>query len=174
MIRFVLGPDREIVPDLSARLPGRGMWLSARADVLHTACVRGAFSRGARGTVCVPPDLETRIRTGLERRITELLGLARRGGQAVAGFEKVREWLRNGRAELILQASDGSPEERRRLVSGATGRALAAPLPGAALGAIFGRERTVHVAIAPGKLAYSLRTECEKLAGLSDPAGQVV
>jgi uncharacterized protein len=174
MIRFVLGPDRELVPDLNARLPGRGMWLSARADVLHTACVRGAFSRAVRGTVHVSPDLEARVRAGLERRIIELLGLARRAGQAVAGFEKTREWLRNARAELILQASDGSPEERRRLMSGATGTPLAAPLPGAALGAIFGRERTVHVAIAPGNLGYALRTECEKLAGLSDPAAQVV
>ncbi len=174
MIRFVLGPDRELVPDLSARLPGRGMWLSARADVLHMACVRGAFSRAARGTVHVPPDLETRIRTGLERRITELLGLARRAGQAVAGFEKVREWLRNGRAELILQAADGSPEERRRLTSGATEVPVAAPLSAAALGTIFGRERTVHAAIAPGNLAHTLRTQCEKLAGLSGPAAQVV
>ena len=174
MIRFVLGPNREVVPDLNARLPGRGMWLSARADVLHIACVRGAFSRAARGTVHVPPDLEVKVRAGLERRITELLGLARRAGQAVAGFEKAREWLRNGRAELILQASDGSLEERRRLVGGATGTPVAAPLPGAAFGAVFGRERMVHVAIAPGNLAQALRTECEKLAGLSGPAAQVV
>lgn len=167
MIRFVLGPDRELVADLTARLPGRGMWLSARADVLHTACVRGAFSRAARGTVHVPPDLEARLTTGLERRITELLGLARRAGQAVAGFEKAREWLRNGRAELILQASDGSPEERRRLITGVAEVSLAAPLPAAVLGTVFGRERTVHVAIAPGNLARAVSTECEKLAGLS-------
>ena len=174
MIRFVLGPGREVVPALNARLPGRGMWLSARGDVLHTACVRGAFSRAARGTVHVAPDLEATVITGLERRITELLGFTRRAGQAVAGFEKVREWLRSGHAELILQASDGSLEERRRLISGATRVPHAAPLSGAALGAVFGRERTVHVAIAPGNLAHALRTQCEKLAGFSEPAAQVV
>ncbi len=114
MVRFVLAPDRSVTPDLAARLPGRGMWLSARADVLDMACSRGVFARAARGPVKVPVDLAARIRMGLEQRISEFLGLSRRAGQAVAGFDKAREWVRNGRAALLLQASDGSPEECRR------------------------------------------------------------
>ncbi|MBX9875204.1 MAG: DUF448 domain-containing protein, partial [Beijerinckiaceae bacterium] len=69
MLRFVLGPDRIVVPDLEGRLPGRGMWLSARADVLEGAVRRGAFARAARGAVHVPPDLRARIEDGLRRRI---------------------------------------------------------------------------------------------------------
>ena len=173
MIRFVLDPERIVLPDLGAGLPGRGMWLSARADVLSTACTRGMFARAARGPVRVPPDLPDRVRTGLERRILELLGLCRRAGQAVAGFEKAREWLRNGRAALILQASDGSMEERRRFLGDSTGIAIVSPLPGAALGMVFGRERTVHVAVAPGRLAQALQTEGERLAGLNGPEERI-
>lgn len=173
MIRFVLDPERIVLPDLGAGLPGRGMWLSARADVLSTACTRGMFARAARGPVRVPPDLPDRVRTGLERRILELLGLCRRAGQAVAGFEKAREWLRNGRAALILQASDGSMEERRRFLGDSTGIALVSPLSGAALGMVFGRERTVHVAVAPGRLAQALQTEGERLAGLNGPEERI-
>lgn len=173
MIRFVLDPDRTVLPDLAARLPGRGMWLSAGADVLSTACARGMFARVARGSVRIPPDLAERVRTGLERRVLELLGLCRRAGQAVAGFDKAREWLRSGRAALIVQASDGSLEERRRFLGDAAGIAVVSPVSGAALGMVFGRERTVHVAIAPGKLAQALRTESERLAGLSGPEERI-
>ena len=116
MIRFVVGPDRTLVPDLTATLPGRGIWLSARWDVLETARAQGglgrAFARAARGPVIVPPDLPAVLEAALVRRIGELLGLARRAGQAVAGFDKAREWLRAGRGRLILQASDGSAAER--------------------------------------------------------------
>jgi predicted RNA-binding protein YlxR (DUF448 family) len=170
MIRFVVGPDRVVVPDLAARLPGRGMWLSANADVLETARTRGAFARAARGPVIVPPDLADLVRAGIARRIGELLGLARRAGQAVAGYEKAREWLRTGRAALILQASDGSIEERRRFLGVAADIPVLAPMSIEALGGVFGRDRVVHVAVAPGKLAAALVAEGGRLAGFS-PCG---
>ncbi len=173
MVRFVTGPDHTLVPDLAGRLPGRGMWLSARADVLETALARGSFARAARATVHVPADLPALLRAGLAGRIADLLGLARRAGQAVAGFEKAREWLRSGRAALVVQASDGSAEERDRFLSGAAGVPVRTPLTAAALGIVFGRERAVHVAVAPGNLASALTDECERLAGLSAPAAIV-
>jgi uncharacterized protein len=176
MIRFVVGPERSVVPDLATTLPGRGMWLSARRDVLETARAQGglgrAFARAARGPVIVPPDLLAELETALSRRIGELIGLARRAGQAVAGFDKAREWLRTGRGRLILQASDGSAAERARFLSGAVVSGAGAsvtvwdPLPAAALGRVFGRDHVVHVAIAPGRLAERLAIEAERLSGL--------
>jgi predicted RNA-binding protein YlxR (DUF448 family) len=175
MIRFVVGPDRAIVPDLAARLPGRGIWLSARGDVLeparaeadsHRQLVR-AFARAARGPVAVPSNLPSVLEEALVRRIAELLGLARRAGQAMAGFEKAREWLRANRARLVLQASDGSGPEKARFLSGVSSSVLIMdPLPGAAMGRLFGRDFVVHVAVAPGKLAESLAIEAGRLAGL--------
>lgn len=170
MVRFVVGPDGMLVPDLAVRLPGRGMWLSARADVLETALARRAFARAARGPVKVPADLPAKLRAGLEARISELLGLARRAGQAISGFEKAREWVRSGRAALVVQARDGSPEERDRFLSGAADLAVRTPLTAAALGTVFGRERAVHVTVAPGNLATALADECGRLAGLSGAA----
>jgi predicted RNA-binding protein YlxR (DUF448 family)/ribosomal protein L30E len=168
MIRFVLGPDRTIVPDLAERLPGRGIWLSAARDVVQPGRARGAFAKAARGPVVVPQDLPEMLQAALVRRIGELLGLARRAGQAIAGFEKAREWLRGGRAGLVLQASDGSPEERRRFLSGASDALpVHAPLNAATLGAVFGRDHAVHVVIAPGTLADRIGVECTRLAGLA-------
>ena len=171
MLRFVVGPEGVIVPDLAARLPGRGIWLSARRDVLETARTRGAFAKAARGAVTVPPDLPSVLQAGLARRIGDLLGFARRAGQAVSGFQKGREWLQAGRAGLVVQASDGSLEERMRFV-GTRDVPVVAPLPAAALGAVFGRDHVVHVAVAAGRLAEAIAIETERLAGISGQGGQ--
>jgi predicted RNA-binding protein YlxR (DUF448 family) len=171
MLRFVLGPDRQVVPDLAARLPGRGIWLSARADVIETARAKGAFARAARGPVILPAGLHEVLRTGLERRIADHLGLARRAGQAVAGFAKVREWLVQGRVAGLLEAADGSEAERSRLLGGMGASVWVAwPLAAAALGSVFGRDGAVHVAVAHGRLAEALLTEIERLAGVTGRA----
>jgi uncharacterized protein len=169
MLRFVVGPNREIVPDITATLPGRGIWLSARGDVIETARTRGAFSRAARGQVVVAADLLSVLQAGLVRRISELLGLTRRAGQSVCGFQKAREWLQAGRAGLVVQASDGSAAECARFLSGVPKQGpvpVVAPLDAASLGAVFGRDHAVHIVVAPGRLAATLRMECDRLAGL--------
>ena len=175
MIRFVVLPPDEaagrktglVVPDLTATLPGRGIWLSARGDVLETARMRGGFARAARCQVTVPPDLTAGLAESLVRRIGETVGLARRAGQAVAGFGKAREWLDGGRAGLVVQASDGSTEERQRFLGGWSGRVPAvAPLDAAQLGGVFGRDHIVHVVLLPGRLADRVRIEAERLAGV--------
>ena len=146
--------------------------MSARGDVIETARKRGAFARAARGQVTVTDDLLAVLDAGLVRRIGELLGLARRAGQAVAGFQKAREWLSAGRIGLVMQAADGSAAECQRFLSGApAGLAVVAPLDAAAMGAVFGRDQAVHVVVAPGNLATRMRLECERLAGLRGQAG---
>ena len=167
MIRFVVAPGGSIVPDIHAKLPGRGIWLSARRDVLETAAKRGAFARAAKAAVSVPADLAHQVESGLVRRVTELLGLTRRVGQAVSGFQKARERLQAGRAGLVVQASDGSMEERARFLSGVKDVPVATPLPAAALGAVFGRDHVVHVVIAHGRLAEALAIEADRLAGVT-------
>jgi hypothetical protein len=175
MLRFVLGPDGQVVPDLAAKLPGRGMWLSARADVVEAAKSRGglqrAFARAARGQVVLPADLPGLLHAGLRRRLVEHIGLARRAGQAVAGFTKAREWLQAGKVGLLLEAADGSEDERRRLLSGVRNMCIAWPFTGDTLGAVFGRDHTVHVAIAEGRLAEALLNDVVRLGGIS---GQVL
>ncbi len=166
MIRFVVSPERVLTPDLAARLPGRGIWLSARGDVLETARARGAFARAARGPVTVPPDLAAILQSGLLRRIADLLGLARRAGQAVGGYTKAREWITAGRAGLIVQASDGSAAERARLLSGAGDLPVVSCMTGTKLGAAFGRDHLVHGAVMTGALADRISADHERYAGL--------
>ncbi len=160
-----MAPDGAVVADLAETLPGRGLWLSARRDIVEAACRRNAFAKAARRKVGVPDGLADRLEALLAGRCRDLLGLARRAGQAVAGGEKVRVWLKEGRAGVLFAAVDGAAAARSRL------RALARDLPvievltAAELGAGFGRERVVHAAVAPGRLAEGLERECARLAG---------
>ncbi|MBX9634346.1 MAG: DUF448 domain-containing protein, partial [Magnetospirillum sp.] len=87
LLRFVVSPDGEVVPDLERRLPGRGIWLSARRDVVNTAVTKRLFAKAARRAVVVPQDLADRVEALLLRRCLDVLGLARRAGHAVCGFE---------------------------------------------------------------------------------------
>jgi predicted RNA-binding protein YlxR (DUF448 family) len=166
MLRFVVGPDSAIIFDAAATLPGRGHWLSARADVIQKAVKANVFSRAAKQRVTVAPDLADQVENLLRRRVIDLLGLARRGGGAISGFEKAREWLAGQKAGLVVQAADGSVEERARFIGGRD-VPVASVLDAATLGRIFGREHTVHAVVAPGRLARMIEVDAARLAGVA-------
>jgi hypothetical protein len=165
MIRFVLDPTGQVVPDVDGRLPGRGMWLSAERNVLNRAVGANLFARAARAPARVEPNLAEQVERLLVARALDCLGLARRAGQVAVGFEQVRACLRSARAAVLVAAVDSAPDGRGKL------RRLAPDLPvvtafsKAELGAALGREGLVHVAVAPGRLAQRLLCYTRRLAG---------
>lgn len=170
LLRFVVSPDGEIVPDVAARLPGRGLWLTPRRDIVDRAVAKRLFARAARRPVQTPAGLADRIEALLTQRCGDALGLARRAGQAVAGFERVTEMTQRGKAGLLVFALDGAENGRRRLAALGRGVPMAGALTGAELGAAFNRDRVAHVAIGPGPLADRLATDMRRLAGFRDGA----
>ena len=165
MVRFVIAPDNSVVPDITGRLPGRGIWLSADRIAIKTACARNLFGRAARRAVHVDAEVADRVEALLARQCIDLLGLARRAGQAVCGFEKARGWLRNGRAALLLAACDGAVGGREKLRRIARDLPIVSVLHAAEMGIVFDRERAVHVAVAPGGLAEKLARTARRLSG---------
>jgi uncharacterized protein len=165
MVRFVVGPDSMIVPDFSARLPGRGLWLRASRDIVNTAVARKLFARAARQPVATSPDLSNMIEGALAQRSLNLIGLARRAGQAMFGHDKVRAWLKAGKRGVLLLAADGSLPERSRMRRVAADAHVIEIFTSAELGAVFGRDHAVHAIVAPGGLARRLEVECGRLGG---------
>lgn len=165
LLRFVVGPDGEIVPDVRERLPGRGIWLAADRQALDDACRKRLFAKAARCAVHVPAELPERIEHLLVKRCGELIGLALRSGQATFGAERVREWLAMGKGGLLLQAADGAPAELRRMAGVAGGLPAVTVLTATEIGAAVGRERIVHGLLSAGPLAEQLRCEAGRLAG---------
>ncbi len=178
LLRFVVGPDDVIVPDLARRLPGRGIWVTADRASLDRAVARKLFQRAARRQVAVPADLADRVEALLLRRCCDLLSLARRAGEAVTGLEKVRSAMERGfdgrgrrMPALLLLARDAGTEGRRRLAELAGGTPVVRCLDAAELAAVFGREHAVHAAVAEGGLGRSLAVEATRLAGFRDAGG---
>ncbi len=168
MLRFVVGPDNTLVPDLAGRLPGRGMWLKAAPGLLELAMKKGAFHRAAKAQVKIPGDMAAMLGGMLEQRLMDMLGMARRAGESVAGWQKVQEWLAAGRVGLLVEATDGSPAERARLIGGHQMPVILA-LPAETLGRIFGRGGAVHVAVAKGRLAEAIAREANRLRAFAPP-----
>lgn len=169
LIRFVVGPEGMVVPDLAEKLPGRGLWVSADRAVMEKAA-KSAFSRAAKAPVTVPPDLADLIEAALAKRVVELVSLARKSGRAVCGFEKVKGWLADGKAKVLLQASDGSDRGKGKLWTPPGGRWFG-NLTSSELGLAFGRDSVIHAALAAGGLAERVVEEAAKLAGFRQVDG---
>lgn len=165
MIRFVVGPDDAVVPDLAERLPGRGVWVSADAGALRRAADRGLFARAAKRAARAAPDLADQVEGLLAHRLVELIALARKAGQAVTGFEKTRAALVSGDAAVLIQASDGSARERARLRPPPGENTLIACLSGRELGLAFGRDNVIHAAVLAGGLGDRIQNEALRLTG---------
>ena len=165
LLRFVVGLNGELVADTSSRLPGRGLWLTPRRDILESAIARRLFARSAHRAIIAPPGLADRIEALLVQRCLELIGLARRAGLAVAGFEKVREAVRMGKAGLLFLALDAAEGGRRRFRALGRGLPVAIVLTATEMGAIFGRDHVVNLAIGDGRLSGLLLAVAEKVAG---------
>ena len=99
LIRFVVGPDQSVVPDVLEKLPGRGIWVAADRHALEKACKTGLFSRSAKTAVKPSEHLLGDLERQLARRVVDLISLARKSGRAVAGYEKVKDWLTKDQAE---------------------------------------------------------------------------
>ncbi len=173
LIRFVVGPGDMIVPDVLERLPGRGIWVSAERSALETAIKKGLFSRGAKKKVTVPEDLIRQVEAILARRVIDLISLGRKSGDAIAGFEKVKIWLSEGRAKVLLQALDGSERGKSKLWTPEGGRFFGC-LTADELGLAFGRQHVIHGALAAGGLERRVVEEASKLRGLRGTYGEFV
>jgi uncharacterized protein len=167
LLRFVVGPDDRLSVDPAERLPGRGLWLTPRRDIVEGAVAKGLFAKAAGQRVVVPADLAGDIERLLGQRCLALLGLARRAGQLRTGFEKVREDLKAGRVGLLLAASDGAADGRGKLAALAGEIPVFALFDSAQLSAALGVDGVVHGGVAPGGMAERLRREFERYQGMN-------
>lgn len=168
MLRFVVGPEGQAVFDAQGKLPGRGIWLSARLDVLQTAAVKGLFSKAAKAKVTVAGDLIDQVARQLRQGCLNRIGLARRAGLLTQGFEKVRAALKDNTAGVLIEAADGAQDGRDKIGRLAPGLPVVALFTAEELGRAIGRDNAVHALIAPGKMAETFLSDARKLAGVLD------
>ncbi|TGD43200.1 RNA-binding protein [Pseudotabrizicola sediminis] len=174
LIRFVLGPEDMIVPDILARLPGRGIYVAADRDALTKAVKKNLFSRAARQPVKVADDLPDLVERLLVQRVIDLISLGRKAGDAICGYEKVKDWLIKGQARTLIQASDGSERGKEKLRPPNGPESLISCLTAGEMGLAFSRERAIHAALAAGGLNNRVVEEAARLVGLRRADGKQV
>ena len=164
LVRFIVGPDQQIVPDISGKLPGRGLWVTSRRSCVEAACEKNLFSRAAKAAVQVPDDLPDMVAGLLRQNCLSLIGLGRKAGDLVQGFEKVRQLLASGKAAVLVCASDGADDGREKLQRMAGETPQIPQFSAAELGSALGAVNVVHVALKDGGLAHRLVKEAQRLA----------
>jgi predicted RNA-binding protein YlxR (DUF448 family)/ribosomal protein L30E len=170
LLRFVAGPDGVVVPDVAAKLPGRGLWVEASKDAIARAVEKKLFARAAKAQVTATPDLGVRAEKALVTRMLGDLGIARRSGAAVLGFDNVLRMLESPKPpKLLIEAQDGARDGKRKLYAAAHRLDLKCvvveSLTSAELGLALGRENVIHAAVQPGGLAERLIFDAERLSG---------
>ncbi|WP_323035101.1 RNA-binding protein [Pararhodobacter sp.] len=173
LIRFVVGPDAVVVPDVAGKLPGRGMYVSADRSAIEQAVKRRLFSRAAKTQVTPPEGLADQVHDLITRRVIDSLSLARKAGKAVAGYEKTRDWLQKGDAKVLIQAHDGSERGKTKLRAPEGDKTYIGCLSAGEIGLAFGREHVIHAALAAGGLSKRVVEEAAKLARLRERDGGV-
>lgn len=167
LIRFVTGPEGQVVPDILGKLPGRGMWVAADRKALQKAAGKGLFARAAKKPVTVPDDLVDEVERQIVHRVVGLISLSRKSGHAVAGYEKVKDWLSKDYAEVLIQASDGSGRGKSKLSTPHFGHYIGW-LTADELGLAFGRQTVIHGALASGGLTQRVVEEAQRLKGVRE------
>jgi hypothetical protein len=175
MIRFVRAPDGVLTPDIRSRLPGRGAWVTARADLVAEAVKKQAFARQLKAKVAASPTLPADVDRLLEADCLQSLSLANKAGAVTTGFGKVCGGLEKGAVAALIEARDGSAEGRRKLAQAMRRAATALGRSGATLETIalfdslqldlaLGHTNVIHAALALGGPTQAFLTRCRRLA----------
>jgi uncharacterized protein len=173
LIRFVVAPSGDVIPDLKRKLPGRGLWVGASRRTVAEAVRRHQFSRGFKRDVRAPATLPADTEALLERSCAEALAMAAKAGQVVSGFAKVEGLLEQGRAAALIHASDGAADGIRKLdaIAGqrtansgeSPGVPIVTALTSAQLDLALGRSNVIHAALLAGPASKTFLSRCQIL-----------
>src|SRR3954447_22766724 len=173
LIRFVVAPSGEVIPDLKRKLPGRGLWVSASRRTVAEAVRRNQFSKGFKREVRVAATLAADTEAALVRSLTEALAMYAKAGQVVSGFSKVEGALEHGQAVALIHASDGAADGIRKLdaIVRQKGGNLAESqefpivnvLTSEQLDLALGRSNVIHAALLAGPASKTFLSRCQIL-----------
>lgn len=163
MLRFVSSPDHVICFDVANKLPGRGFWLTTDRHILERAIVKKLFCKAAKRTVQIPDNLIDQVEKALRERCLNLLGLCRKAGLMVFGYEAVKKVVGQGMAVVAFEAADASEREQSKIYRPEDAIAVYALFNREELGRIAGLDETVHVALMAGRLSEEAADVAKKL-----------
>ncbi|MGB6536387.1 MAG: RNA-binding protein [Xanthobacteraceae bacterium] len=167
LIRFVVGPEGEAVPDIKSRLPGRGLWVTATREAIEDAVKRKAFARGFKRDIRLPADLAARTEQLLLQAAVDALAMAGKAKLVAAGFTRAAAALDREQAVALFHAAEASREGVRKLdaiIARHPGRSVPVIefLATAQLDLALGRPNVVHAALLAGPASDALLSRARR------------
>ncbi len=158
LVRFVIGPHGAVVPDLKRRLPGRGVWITARRHLVEEAVRRRMFGHSFKADVTVSAELADELDRLLEQLALNALSIAHKAGLVISGFARVEAAVATAPLVALIRARDAGEENGRRLAAALRRRAdhgaeakIAEAFTSAQLDLALGRLNVVHAALLAGR-----------------------
>ncbi len=167
LVRFVLDGDGRVTPDISEKLPGRGIWVRASRPALRLAADKNLFSRAAKAKVkvAVPPDLSDVVASLLQRRCLEILGLAKSSGVVVLGQPQIEQAIKSDEIDFVLVADGAGADGMKKLGKAET---IRCGFSRAEMARSLGRDDAVYAGLKRHRLAETLRAELARLRGMAE------
>jgi uncharacterized protein len=176
LIRFVISPEGAVLADVKRKLPGRGLWVTARHAAVREAVRRNAFARGFRRDVTVAPDLAERVDALLTRAALDALAIAAKASRVVGGFVAVQAAVSGQKVAALLHAREAAPDGVRKLKAALGHRpqtAVVCLFTSPQLDLALGRLNVVHAALLPGRESDGFLMRCASLERFrSDDGGE--
>jgi predicted RNA-binding protein YlxR (DUF448 family) len=152
LIRFCLDPQGNVVPDLKAQLPGRGVWITATREAVEEAVRKGVFARGFSRTVAADASLAEQVEALLEKAALDRVSLANKAGLVTSGFTRVTERLTGGDVAVLIHAADAAPGGREKIdwKAGSLPHAVVDCFTSSQLDLALGWSNVIHAAVSKG------------------------
>ena len=170
LIRLVASEAGEILPDISGKLPGRGVWVTADRAIVSQATTtkHGTKRLGQALGGDIPPNLMARIETMLVTRCQQILGIGRRGGLVIGGGGAIKAAKNSPSIDWLIIASDASPREASAMRASTRPQHQCVALHSSEIGPVFGRESLVFAAsfVSSSRYSQSLAKELRRLDGM--------
>jgi uncharacterized protein len=171
LIRFVMGPDKSMVPDLAEKLPGRGVWITATRAAVTAAVAKNAFAKSFKKPVSADKALPDLIEKLMRERLKQAFSFANKAGQVVTGFAKVEAAVEANAVVALVQANDAAEDGVDRLARKFTAIRTAVGKPAplsrflncADLSLAMGRSNVVHAALTGGGQCKAFLYEGQRL-----------
>lgn len=161
LIRFALGPDGVVVPDIKRQLPGRGCWVKAERQYVEKAIAKKLFARAFKKEVKAGPELVDMVDRLLVQQLAGMMNLARKASQFITGATKVDAAVRSGAALAVFHAADAAPDGVRKINQARTAWHLGMeteaaipsirPFTAAEMDELMGQNAFIHACVLAGQ-----------------------
>lgn len=163
LLRFTVTPDNQVIPDFKKRLPGKGVYVACSLSALKTAVAKNLFAKAFKKNVKANAELVELVEKILRKKGLESINLAKKAGDLLTGFEKVREALGKGKAAFLLEAKDAGADGHEKMLSAAKGLEVFVLYDVEELDQALDRVNTVHAAILKGEMSKMVYNDLKRL-----------